>query len=248
MSLLTNLVSYWAFDEASGNRADSNGSNTLTDNNTVGSATGKINLAADFEADNSETLSHASNSDLQIASTSVSYEFSVWAKPESLSTQQLITKRTSNNVSDGLEYMLRFDSGTPTMYWGYAGGGGFGSIASSHTVSTGTWYFVTFGFEDSTGRFFISVDNNTLEYSSGGINTQTVAGSNPFAFGGTDQEFYDGLIDESGFWKGRTLTSGERTSLYNGGSGLPYSSFGGGGGGVKPYWLYASQSVIGGSG
>jgi hypothetical protein len=35
---------------------------------------------------------------------------------------------------------------------------------------------------------------------------------------------WNGQIDEVGYWK-RVLTSGERTSLYGGGSGLAYSSF-----------------------
>ena len=33
-ALYTNLIAYWKLDEASGNRADSKGSNTLTDTNT----------------------------------------------------------------------------------------------------------------------------------------------------------------------------------------------------------------------
>ena len=49
--------------------------------------------------------------------------------------------------------------------------------------------------------------------------------TNPFAIGVWTGAFpsgnMDGLIDEVGFWK-RTLTSGERTQLYNSGNGLAY--------------------------
>lgn len=38
----TSMVSWWSLDEASGSRADSHGSNTLTDNNTVTQAAGKV--------------------------------------------------------------------------------------------------------------------------------------------------------------------------------------------------------------
>lgn len=38
----TSLVSWWAFGEADGNRADSHGTNTLTDNNTVLAGIGKV--------------------------------------------------------------------------------------------------------------------------------------------------------------------------------------------------------------
>lgn len=41
-SQLTNLTSYWSMNELSGNRIDETGTNTLTDNNTVGSILGKI--------------------------------------------------------------------------------------------------------------------------------------------------------------------------------------------------------------
>ncbi len=42
MALLDNLVSYYKLDEASGNRADSQGGLTLTDNNTVTQAVGQV--------------------------------------------------------------------------------------------------------------------------------------------------------------------------------------------------------------
>jgi hypothetical protein len=41
-TLNTSLTAYWNLDETSGNRADSKGTNTLTDVNTVTSATGKV--------------------------------------------------------------------------------------------------------------------------------------------------------------------------------------------------------------
>ena len=43
-SLKTSLVSWWALNETSGNRADSHGSNTLTNNNTVGTGSGPVVL------------------------------------------------------------------------------------------------------------------------------------------------------------------------------------------------------------
>lgn len=48
----TNLVSWWELDENSGTRADKHGSNTLTDNNTVTAADGKV----DYEAATTDVL------------------------------------------------------------------------------------------------------------------------------------------------------------------------------------------------
>src|SRR6266404_503553 len=47
--LLTNLVSYWKLDEASGNAVDSVGTNTLTANHAPGSMAGKVNGARNFD-------------------------------------------------------------------------------------------------------------------------------------------------------------------------------------------------------
>ena len=59
-SLFDDLVAYWNLNETSGDRADATGNgHTLTDNNTVGYATGKINNAASFVAANSGYLSIA---------------------------------------------------------------------------------------------------------------------------------------------------------------------------------------------
>lgn len=62
-TLLQGLVAYWRMDETSGNRSDAHtGTNTLTDNNTVGfTASGKSGNAAEFIAANSEYLSIGTN-------------------------------------------------------------------------------------------------------------------------------------------------------------------------------------------
>jgi len=44
--LTTSLISWWDLDETSGSRADSHGSNTLTDNNTVTSAAGNVSASS----------------------------------------------------------------------------------------------------------------------------------------------------------------------------------------------------------
>ena len=54
MALTDNLIAFWQLEEASGVRYDSEGSNNLTDNNTVTSATGVVGDAAQFTRSNSE--------------------------------------------------------------------------------------------------------------------------------------------------------------------------------------------------
>ena len=58
MSLTTNIVAYWKFDESSGNAMDSTGNgNTLTNVNTVTYSAGKINNGANFVAASSQYFS-----------------------------------------------------------------------------------------------------------------------------------------------------------------------------------------------
>ena len=51
------IIAWWTLDETSGSRSDSHGTATLSDNNTVGYATGKQSNAASFVEANTEYLS-----------------------------------------------------------------------------------------------------------------------------------------------------------------------------------------------
>lgn len=55
-TLLVGIFAHWPLDEESGTRYDTVDSNHLTDNNTVGFASGKIGNAASFVASNGESL------------------------------------------------------------------------------------------------------------------------------------------------------------------------------------------------
>lgn len=86
MSLLTNLESYWKLDEASGNATDAHGTNTLTNNNSVGSGTGKLNGCRTFARASSQRLSIADNSSIGLGD--VDFTFTAWVKFDSLTGEQ----------------------------------------------------------------------------------------------------------------------------------------------------------------
>ena len=215
MALTDSLISYWKFDEASGNALDSHGTNDLTDNNTVGSATGKIGNARDFELGNAEYFSKASNSDLQTGD--IDFTITCWVKLESNGqTMQVVTKYSDASN----EYAIIYDNVNAKFY--FYSGTSFTSVASTTPtpIATATWYFIAVWFNASANSINIKVNNGTT-YSN--TVTPTSAGSANFKIGLRDDstQYWDGLIDEVGFWK-RLLTSDELTSLYNGGSGLAY--------------------------
>lgn len=227
MSLTDSLVSYWAMDEASGDALDAHGTNDLTDHNTVGSAAGKVNNARDFESGNSEYFAHTSNSDLQTGD--IDFTLSFWVNAESLSGFPVIGKKGNENsptVND--EWVLFYNGGSSRFVFGVTSGTSQGSVSADNfgAASTATWYFIVVWHDSVNNEIGISV-NGTVNTQSHSIGAN--AGTSDFEIGSSVSQglYWDGLIDEVGFWK-RTLTSQERSDLYNGGDGLAYEDFGGG--------------------
>ena len=97
ISLPTSLVSYYELEETSGERADSHGSDTLTDNNTVTSGTGIQGDAAVFVSTNSEYLSDTTHS----APTGGNpRSFSCWVKSSTNSEQSILSYGTSVSAGE----------------------------------------------------------------------------------------------------------------------------------------------------
>jgi hypothetical protein len=227
----TGLISWWSLDETSGTRADSHGTNDLTDVNTVGYASGKISNAGDFEADNNESLYIASNSD--VTTGNIDFTFCGWAYFESLGgagTGRVIAGKYDTNATIKREWLL---------YRERVGGTGFltFAVSSSGTAITdtiqvvdpslSTWYFYVCWHDSVNNTINLQINNGTpisKSYSAG-----VATSSARFALGAllSNNSPYapyamDGLIDEASFWK-RVLTSDERTWLYNSGNGRGYS-------------------------
>jgi hypothetical protein len=236
LALTDNLISYYEMEDASGNATDSHGSNTLTDNNTVGSATGKISNGRDFERDNSEYLSLADNADFSFADED--FSIACWVKFETVTSfggdsdqRTILTKGTDGTA---VEYEMFLDDADNCVAFtcfngAFFANGGKVTASTFGALSTGTWYHVVAWHDSVNNQLGISVNDtaDTTAFSTGcydGGGAFRVGGGYPYD---VPTRFMDGVIDELGVW-GRVLTSGERTSLYNSGSGLAYSSFGGG--------------------
>lgn len=220
MALTDDLISYWKLDEASGNALDAHGSNTLTDTNTVGAATGKISGGRDFESSASEYFTIADNASLSTGD--IDFTFSLWVNAESLAANaDIISKDTA--TSPNREYIIGFASATPRFRF-ILFDGASATILSANNLgapSTGTWYFIVAWHDSVNNTMNIQVNNGAVDSVS--HTTGTDDGAAPFRIGarGNTAEFFDGIVDEVGFWK-RVLTSDERASLYNSGNGLAY--------------------------
>lgn len=225
MALADNLISYWSLDEASGNATDSHGSNTLTDLNTVTSAVGKIGNARDFEADNSEALTSTDNASLSTGD--IDWTIAAWVQIESLTTRCVFGKGDGAGPSTD-EYVLR--TVASKFRWSVSRASAYTDLTASTfgTVTTGTWYFVVAWHDSAANQIGISVNAGTADTASHSTGpNDTAKGFAIGRYGELSAQYWDGLIDEVGFWK-RVLTGAERTELYNGGAGRDYAYVSGG--------------------
>lgn len=221
MGLSTNLVAGWTLNEAGGNRADSVGSNTLTDNNTVTQATGKIGNAAQFTSANNESLSIADNAALSMGD--VDFALACWVYFDSTGNRGLMGKY--NYSANQREYVIVTEtSGTLRFRFAVSANGTSNTTVNSTAgvPTTSTWYFVMAWHDSVADKIFISVNDQAtpdeLAHSGGVFN-----GTSDFRMGAllatADGYAMNGRIDESPVWKNYIPSATERTWLYNSGNG-----------------------------
>lgn len=207
----SSVVSRWKLDEASGNRADSVGSNTLTDNNTVGNAAGisqanaSSTYAADFEAGNSESLSitDAAQSGLDITGD---LSFFLWMNPETVNGDFQIMQKFSDSGGANRAYRLFMSDDTPdTIRFGVSSNGSntvYGSPASVHSLSAGTWYHIGIVYDASAGSVKVYKDGVQLGSTGTGLYTSINSGAASFYIGAYDgvSLFFDGVLQDAIIW------------------------------------------------
>lgn len=213
LDLTASLMAYWELEEASGTRADSHGSNDLTDNNTVTQNTGKQGNAAVFTAGNSETLSIADNADL---SYSGDFSWSGWLYWTAGSSPQFAGKLGGFGNSEW-ELKIQFVAFNLVRFATHNSGGTTFNLDAAAGISQNAWQFVTITFVAATSTM-------TLRFNSGARTTRTITGTIPNSTGAyfLGSNAYSGRMDEVGFWK-RALSEAEEVWLYNSGNGRTYA-------------------------
>jgi hypothetical protein len=227
-SLLTGLVSYWKLDETSGTRFDSVSTNNLTDNNTVGSAIGKIGNAASFVRANNEYLSSASSA-FDIAANE-DFAFSFWYKGTGTASpnvnEVILGKGTFNDANGG--WYLNLEQSPQRFQFVFTDTSGSSLIAHGSTnYNDGFWHHIVLNF-DRSGNAVVIVDGNTgtpevaLDISSRAGAVQSNFDFFLARFADNLGNNFAGKLDELGFWKGRILTDAEIAQLYNGSASITY--------------------------
>jgi hypothetical protein len=208
-TLSASIAAAWKLNEASGNATDSVGSITLTDTNTVTSDTGLVYaLARLFTRANTEFLTVATNATVEIG-TSQSATFAVWAKPAATNAFQMVLAKNG-------EYDLRINGASNAWEFGNTTNN---PNASAGTPTIGQWAFLVAWQDATAGTLNLQVNDGTV---ASAVNTLNAATAFAFQIGARDgANTWDGLIGPCYFFR-RVLSAGERTYLYNGGSGRTY--------------------------
>lgn len=227
-TLPTGLISYWELEEASGTRVDSTATgNDLTDNNTVTTATGKQGEAALFTAANTEylTITDASQSGLEgMADLSISFWIKFTSSP-AIDTGFILYDKDWTG-GDRAYHMRYYNDNGAYKLWAMiytVTEGQLSTVEYVNTFSTGTWYHFVMVYDSSGQTITTYVNNSQVAQITGEGGSAVNSNSTRFTIGANDTNGspFDGVIDEFGMWS-KTLSSGERSDLYNSGAGIPY--------------------------
>lgn len=223
MPVIDNLVAAWELNEASGNALDSHGASTLTDNGTVGAATGLVYATArDCEGSVPEFFSRTDDAALSVGDLDFTVE--AWVQFESLAHSTVVSKCNA----DTFEYDLDSQGDGNLFRFRIANGSSFANLATVQSatfgaLSTATWYHVVAWHDSVNNLIGIAVNAGTPDTTPVSTGSHDSDGEfrigSLFGFGVP----WDGLIGPVRFWK-KVLTSGERTWLYNGGAGRTYAA------------------------
>ncbi len=218
MALTDNIVSYWKFDESSGNASDSVGSLTLT-NTSVTYDAGKINNGADCGTGVSSNVGFVGGTPVWNMAGSTAKSMAFWFKPNANATAfaRIIDWRRSATSSGEFTMAYYDDSGYKLQ--GYLNGNTF---SYTTTLTVDTWYHIAMTCDASNSvKIYINasqVTTGTWGTAGAGSNFTQINGANGSMSGGFSGPF---SFDEMGVWN-RELSGSEVTSLYNGGTGIQY--------------------------
>lgn len=223
-----NTGSYWLMNETSGTRVDSvvAQGNDLTDNNTVGSAAGKVSAnAASFIAANSEFLSHIQTSSLNVGNTS--FTCFGWFWLDSKAATCALWNKFDSAINNS-EYSMAYDQSIDRFKFRMFGTSFVDAVANSFgSPSTGTWYFIAGSVAaDPVNLVSISVNAGTVNTTSKNFNNFPQAQGGTLKIGGSTGAFTSGRANGCGFFKGSgnagLLSQEEVAYLYNNGNGRVY--------------------------
>lgn len=227
LGLQTNLSAFWQFENTSW--TDELATNNLTGTNAPTSVAGKVGNAVQFTQSASQFLSHASATALVLGGGT--FSFQIWINLVSgLALGGNGSIMSKNDGGGGnLEYRVgtEFNGTANGFFWQFYDSGNVSYHCTSLTAISAGFHQIIGTWDGTTQS--ICIDNGTPDTIVPG-GTPNAAGASTFMLGkdGGTATFVsaaqDVLVDQVGLWKGRVLSSGDRSLLYNGGAGLSYAA------------------------
>lgn len=234
-SLTTNLVAYWNLDETTGTRADATGrGNDLTDNLSVGYAAGKVGNCAVLVSNTTQNLQKTDTADLSVDYTS--WTFAGWTMLYTTNIPQGFGSKFQTTGS-AREYSVMVGNGQKLAVMISTNGASSGNttVQLGNRSSTNNWFFWAVVHDTNTAKLtFFARDlglgwaewkTNQLATPSGYSGNGTASFYLGYGNNGSSPTYFDGKIDEVGFWK-RPLTSNEIGNLFdygNNGTNYPWT-------------------------
>lgn len=172
-------------------------------------------MAREFIAANSESFTRADNAALSIGD----FDFGIacFVTPDDVATTQGVFSRRSASPGSR-EYYLQLRS-TGVFRWSvWHNSTGSPNEPESGTITANTTYWVNCEFDSTTDTASIALNNGTPVTDATNTVTPTDTGSSTNIGARGDGVPFDGSIGQALYYKG-LLTAGERTFLYNSGSG-----------------------------
>lgn len=197
----TGYVAVWHMEETSGSITSSTGNNTATDNNTVGSGTGKMGNGRNFVRSSSEYFDIASGSQTGLGITGNSITLSCWAKGDSTLNNAVgrLIWRLGGTGSYGYQLSTSGSSYSPNNAYAISAvgtGGGYDfAFGTAGDATSGTLKHIVATYDGTNFRGYVNTSKSTSATKS---NHLTNANSISFYIGSNSgsADYYDDILDE----------------------------------------------------
>ena len=225
---IDDLVSYWKFDEASGDAIDAHGSYDGTTSGITYGVTGKINDCFTFTS--GDYVDMGDQADFEHTD---GFSWSIWMKPTNtinaaaVSSFFFLMSKNEGGTVDG-DVMIFWDANNPfspddghLLFMITEGATDYACYSNANSFTADTWYHVVVTYDDATLKMYVDGtlqdDEESLAGSDVGTNSAPLRACAHSATALT----FPGEADEVGVWD-RALTQTDVTALYNSGNGLAY--------------------------
>lgn len=224
--LKTDMKAFWPLNEAASaareNAYTPTGTKDLSDNNSVTQADGLVDFAASFASATSEFLNIADEADLSTGD--IDYSIHVRVRMTTKSADMMIVSRSES--ASVREYELFYDLSEDRFRFECfdSTGTSIGAIDADELGSPliSTWYDITAIHSKTDNCMSIKVNGKKADTTeTTGAPSDTASDLRVGAKFATEQDFFNGRIQDLGFWK-KLLTEGESDRLWNNGNTLKY--------------------------